>query len=157
MRILLVEDSPVNVHLMLEALGEIAGTHQVSVCVDGEDALETLEGVASPPSGDNGELYRPDIIILDLNLPKVSGLEVLRYIKSTEALRDIPVLVLTNSDNKEDVISCYLSHANAYIRKPLGFEGLLEAIKATWEFWADTAVLPGRLNRMLPSSEGEED
>lgn len=130
--ILLVEDSPSDVELVREALKEIGHPHRLEVVEDGEKALNTLINRAE----------KPHMIILDLNLPLISGAEVLRIIKKDYVLKMIPVIVLTNSESQDDVARCYSRHANAYIRKPVGFDELTNAFRSLWDFWMITAVLP---------------
>jgi two-component system response regulator len=101
------------------------------VLPDGEQAIKFLSGCKTPPVA----------ILLDLNLPKIPGLDVLQYVKRSKALRCIPVVVLTNSTSKRDVVEAYRQHANAYIRKPVGYDELLGILKVTWQFWLETATL----------------
>ena len=129
--ILLVEDNQTDAELVGEALKDSNIPHTLRVATNGEEALIILR-TEEPP---------PDLILLDLNLPKMSGLEVLREIKTSD-LRTIPVIVLTNSTSDEDVIQAYQSHCNAYIRKPLGFEGFVEAMMIIEAFWISVTTLP---------------
>jgi two-component system response regulator len=128
-RILLVEDNPDDEILTLRALKRSNILNQVLVAHDGAEALELLftdggTGVASP-----------GLILLDLNLPKVDGLEVLRQIRADERTQFIPVVVLTSSKLDEDVIASYRNGANAYVRKPVKFSEFVQAISALGLFW----------------------
>lgn len=130
--ILLVEDNVSDVELIREALAEMCGPHRIEVVNDGEEALRALSSRAE----------RPHLIILDLNLPKVGGVEVLRAIRRDAFYRPVPVLILTNSTAQDDVARCYSSYANAYLRKPVGYDRLAAMMRTTWEFWVETALLP---------------
>lgn len=131
--ILLIEDSRVDAQLVAEALKDAGILHRLDLVSDGEEALRHLRE----------RERRPDLVLLDLNLPKVHGLEVLKAIKADPLLRVIPVIVLTNSTAPDDVAACYANFANAYIRKPIGFDGLTATISITGQFWFKTVVLPG--------------
>jgi chemotaxis family two-component system response regulator Rcp1 len=127
----LVEDSSTDAFLIQEALRQVAFDHHVEVVTDGVAALSRLR------SG-----TRPDLVLLDLNLPKKDGREVLAEVKSDPELRSIPVIVLTTSSAPPDVAFAYSHHANSYIRKPLGLDRLVEAAAAIRDFWVRTATLP---------------
>jgi len=131
--ILLVEDSRVDAQLIEEALKDASFLYRLEVVTDGEAAIQHLRA----------RERRPDLVLLDLNLPKVSGIEVLRVIKQDPHLRLTPVIILTNSTAPDDVAACYTAHANAYIRKPVGFDGLTAVLHIAGQFWFKTAVLPG--------------
>lgn len=130
--ILLVEDNVSDVELIREAMAEVCGPHRIELASDGEVALRILAQRQD----------RPHLIILDLNLPKVSGIEVLRAIKREPRYKAIPVLILTNSTAQDDVARCYNSYANTYLRKPVGYDRLSAMIRSTWEFWIETALIP---------------
>lgn len=130
--ILLVEDNSRDATLVQEALKDASICHKLLIASDGEEALLVLQAAE----------FRPHIILLDLNLPKKSGLELLKEIKKDSSLRPIPVIVLTNSNSEDDVVLAYASYCNAYVRKPLGFDGLLETVKNLGQFWFHTAKLP---------------
>lgn len=135
--ILLVEDNPGDVALIQEALQRNQMRANLHVVGDGEKALQFLyrkNRYTDAPS--------PDLILLDLNLPKVSGCEVLKTIKSDEHLRRIPVVVLTTSEAKSDIEKVYASGANCYITKPPDLDGFFATIGAIEEFWMHTAALP---------------
>jgi CheY-like chemotaxis protein len=132
-RVLLVEDDPRDVELTLTALGESNLANEVVVTRDGEQALDYLycRGEFITRSNDN-----PAVMLLDLKLPKVDGLEVLRQIKSDERLKLIPVVVLTSSHEERDLIRSYRLGVNAYVVKPVDFHEFLNAIKELGVFWA---------------------
>ena len=132
-RILLVEDDPRDVELTLTALGEYNLANEVVVTRDGEKALDFLycRGEFSTRSKDN-----PAVMLLDLKLPKVDGLEVLQQIKSDERLKLIPVVVLTSSQEEKDMIRSYQLGVNAYVVKPVDFHEFVNAIKELGVFWA---------------------
>jgi DNA-binding response OmpR family regulator len=132
-RILLVEDDPKDVELTLTALEEYNFANEVIVARDGEEALEYLysRGKFMTRSNDN-----PSVMLLDLKLPKVDGLEVLKQIKSEEKLRMIPVVVLTSSKEEKDMVASYRLGVNAYVVKPVDFHEFVNAIKELGIFWA---------------------
>jgi CheY-like chemotaxis protein len=132
-RILLVEDDPKDVELTLTALEEYNLANEVIVARDGEEALEYLysRGKFKTRSNDN-----PSVMLLDLKLPKVDGLEVLKQIKSEEKLRMIPVVVLTSSKEEKDMVASYSLGVNAYVVKPVDFHEFVNAIKELGVFWA---------------------
>jgi CheY-like chemotaxis protein len=132
-RILLVEDDPKDVELTLTALEEYNLANEVIVARDGEEALEYLysRGQFKTRSNDN-----PSVMLLDLKLPKVDGLEVLKQIKSEEKLRMIPVVVLTSSKEEKDMVASYRLGVNAYVVKPVNFHEFVNAIKELGVFWA---------------------
>jgi DNA-binding response OmpR family regulator len=132
-RILLVEDDPKDVELTLTALEEYNLANEVIVVRDGEEALEYLysRGKFKTRSSDN-----PSVMLLDLKLPKVDGLEVLKQIKSEEKLRMVPVVVLTSSKEEKDMVASYRLGVNAYVVKPVDFHEFVNAIKELGIFWA---------------------
>ncbi len=135
--ILLVEDNPADVRLVREALEEGAGICSVTAVSDGEAALEHLRVSRGPDDG------LPDLVLLDLNLPGMSGREVLREIKGDAGLRHVPVVVLSSSGASEDISTAYGLHANAYVSKPLGYDELVTALGSLAGFWLSVAKLPG--------------
>jgi CheY-like chemotaxis protein len=132
-RILLVEDDPKDVELTLTALEEYNLANEVVVTRDGAEALDYLycRGDFSTRSNDN-----PAVLLLDLKLPKVDGLEVLQQVKSDEKLRMIPVVVLTSSREEKDMVASYRLGVNAYVVKPVDFHEFVDAIKELGVFWA---------------------
>lgn len=138
--ILLVEDSAADVRLMREALKGMKVDTRLSVVPDGIEALAFLRG-----EGKYGNAVRPDLILLDLNLPRKHGLEVLAERRGDPLLRRVPVVVLTNSTAERDILRSYDLGANCYIVKPVDLEQFLEIVKAMEEFWLTVAQLPSQL------------
>lgn len=135
--ILLVEDNPGDVRLTQEALDEGGSRGKLSVVNDGVEALAFLRH-----QGRYGASARPDLILLDLNLPRMGGIEVLAAIKADEQLRRIPVVILTTSTDERDIIAAYDLHANCYIAKPVDFEQFIDVVRALEQFWLTIATLP---------------
>ena len=136
--ILLVEDNPGDVRLTRELLAEGKVMNRVTVASDGEAAMAVLRGGAGTPP------LRPDLILLDLNLPKKGGHEVLAEIKQDPELRAIPVVVLTTSEAEKDVVRSYSLHANSYVVKPVDLERFVEIVKSIENFWLAAVKLPPR-------------
>jgi len=137
LEILLGEDNPGDVGLAREGLSECKIPHHVHVVGDGLEASAFLHrkgAYASRP--------RPDIILLDLNLPKRDGRDLLREIKEDEQLKQIPVVILTTSAAEEDITRSYSLHANCYVTKPLGIDQFLQVIRSIENFWFNTVKLP---------------
>ena len=137
--ILLVEDSPSDARLTIAALKNAKVGNRVSHVEDGVQALEFLRR-----QGRYAEAPRPDLIMLDLNLPRKDGREVLADLKSDPALKMIPVVVLTSSKAEEDVLKSYELHANCYITKPVDFTQFLEIVKSVQHFWLTVVALPAK-------------
>jgi chemotaxis family two-component system response regulator Rcp1 len=135
--ILLVEDNPGDVRLTQEALKEGKVYNNLHWAKDGVEALEFLQR-----RGKHANAPRPDIILLDLNLPKKDGRQVLSEIKSDEALRPIPVVILTTSQAEEDVLRSYDLHANCYVTKPVDLEKFMTVVQSIDRFWLTIATLP---------------
>jgi len=135
--ILLVEDNPGDVRLTKEALRDAKVLNRLSVARDGVEAMEFLRR-----EGSFANAPRPDLIILDLNLPRKDGREVLTDIKSDHGLRSIPVVVLSTSEADEDVLKSYGCHANCYITKPLDFDRFVTVVRAIETFWFSIVRLP---------------
>jgi two-component system, chemotaxis family, response regulator Rcp1 len=135
--ILLVEDNPGDVRLTREALSDAKVLNRLTVAVDGLEALAALRR-----QGRFANAPRPDIILLDLNLPRKDGRAVLAEIKKDPDLRRIPVIVLTTSRAEEDVLRTYDLHANCYIPKPLDLEQFITVVKSIEDFWFTVAKLP---------------
>ncbi len=135
--ILLVEDTPGDVDLTREALENSKIRNTLNVAVDGEEAMAFLRG-----TGKHAGAPRPDLILLDLNLPKKDGREVLAEIKADEDLKRIPVVILTTSQAEEDIFRSYNLHANCYITKPIDLHQFLHVVKAIENFWLTIVRLP---------------
>ncbi len=135
--ILLVEDNPGDIDLTSEALEDSKIKNNLHIAIDGQEALDFLY-----KKGKFKDSPTPDIILLDLNLPKVDGREVLENIKAHKNLRRIPVVILTSSKAEEDIIKTYDLHANCYIQKPLDFDNFLEIVRKIESFWMSIVVLP---------------
>lgn len=135
--ILLVEDNNGDVWLTKEAFKNSEKNINIEVVVDGEEALDYLQKKAPYENR-----VKPDLILLDLNLPKWDGREVLKKIKADDDLKHIPVIVLTTSNAQHDVLSCYNSYANCFITKPVDYDSFFEIIKNIEAFWLNTAILP---------------
>jgi chemotaxis family two-component system response regulator Rcp1 len=136
-QILLVEDSPGDVSLTREAMLAARVANELHVVGDGEEAMRFLRGEA----GHEGRLL-PDLVLLDLNLPKKGGREVLDEMKSDPDLKHIPVIVLTTSEDEADVLQSYRLHANAYVTKPIAFTAFLETLQQLEGFWLQVVRLP---------------
>lgn len=136
-QILLVEDSPSDAAMTIEALHEGRIVNQVHVATDGEVAMAFLR-----KQGTYADALRPDLILLDLNLPRMDGREVLREVKDDLALTTIPVVVLTTSAAEADILKAYELHANAYVTKPVSFEAFLDAVRGIEDFWLTLVHLP---------------
>ena len=135
--ILLVEDNPGDVRLTREALKEGKVYSNLHTVKDGVEAMEFLRR-----QGRYSSVPRPDIILLDLNLPKKDGREVLHEIKADDALKRIPVVVLTTSKAEEDVLRTYNLHANCYVTKPVDLEKFMVVVKSIDVFWLTVVTLP---------------
>jgi CheY-like chemotaxis protein len=131
--ILLVEDDPRDAELTMAALGEHRLANKVEVVTDGEQALDYLYRRGKFSERENGN---PILVLLDLKMPKISGLEVLTAIKADENLRSIPVVVLTSSRETPDLIDCYQQGVNAYVVKPVDFTEFMKAVQQLGIFWA---------------------
>ena len=137
--ILLVEDNPGDVRLTKEALKEGKVMNVLNTVEDGEEALAYLRR-----QGPYAQATRPDLVLLDLNLPKKSGREVLAEIKEDPDLKRIPVVILTVSEAEQDIIKSYNLHANCYITKPVNLEQFIEVVKSIEDFWLTVVLLPPR-------------
>ncbi len=135
--ILLVEDNPADIRLTEEVLKDGKIRNQLSVAMDGEQALLFLK-----KEGEYKNAATPDIILLDLNLPKKDGREVLAVIKSDPVLMLIPVIVLTTSSAEKDILSTYAHHGNCYITKPVDFDQFIHVITTIENFWLSIVKLP---------------
>lgn len=135
--VLLVEDDPGDVVLIQEAFEHNRVHHELHVASDGVEALEVLRG-----TGDALESLRPDLILLDLNLPRMDGRELLETIKQDPELRRIPVIVLTTSEADEDILRSYDLHANAYVTKPVDFARFVDVVRRIDDFFVSVVKLP---------------
>lgn len=135
--ILLVEDSPADVLIAREALAEAKLFNTIHVAEDGVEALDFLY-----KRGKFASVPRPDLILLDLNLPRKNGREVLAEIKADENLKSIPVVVLTTSSAEEDILKSYNLHANCYVVKPVEFDSFVKAVQSIQQFWFSIVSLP---------------
>ncbi len=135
--ILLVEDSPSDSDLTIAALAAAKVCNRLSLVEDGVQAMEFLRR-----QGNYAQATRPDLVLLDLNLPRKDGREVLAEIKADESLKTIPVVVLTASQAEKDVLQAYTLHANCYISKPVDFGQFMEVVKALEGFWLSVVKLP---------------
>lgn len=135
--ILLVEDNPGDVRLTREAFKEAKMRNNLHAVADGVEAMEFLHR-----EGEHADAARPDIILLDLNLPRKDGREVLAEVKADPELRRIPVVILTTSKAAEDIAKTYDLHANCYITKPVDFDRFIEVVKTIEGFWLTVVKLP---------------
>ena len=135
--ILLVEDNPGDVRLTREALRDAKVRNNVAVTVDGVEALAYLRR-----EGPYASAVRPDLILLDLNLPRKGGIEVLAEIRADEQLTSIPVVILTSSQAEQDIMQSYMLHANAYVNKPMDLDQFIAVVKAIEDFWFEIVWLP---------------
>jgi len=135
--VLLVEDSPGDVRLTREAFKDAKVYLNLHVASDGAEAMAFLNR-----EGEHANSPRPDLILLDLNLPKKDGREVLQEIKESPTLKSIPVVILTTSASDADILRSYRLHANCYITKPVGLDGFLEVVKSIDTFWLSVVKLP---------------
>ena len=135
--ILLVEDNPGDARLTIEAMREAKMRNRMHVVEDGVEAMEFLRR-----QGRFGEAPRPDLILLDLNLPRKDGREVLAEVKGDPELRRIPVVILTTSQAEEDVVRAYDLHANCYVTKPVDLAQFMKIVAQIDEFWVNVVTLP---------------
>lgn len=135
--ILLVEDNPADVRLTMECLKEAKVANRLHAIVDGEEALDFLFR-----RGQHEDAPRPDVILLDLNLPGIDGRAILKQVKEDPILRVIPVVVLTSSEAESDIAKAYESHANCFISKPIDFESFLQVVQSIEDFWFAVVKLP---------------
>jgi len=138
--ILLVEDNPTDVELTLRTLKEHNLTNKVQIATDGEEALDYIFATGSYKDREINK--KPKVVLLDLKLPKVDGLEVLRRIKSDERTKDIPVVILTSSQEEKDRIESYRLGVNSYIVKPVDFQQFTEAVRDIGLYWMLLNELP---------------
>lgn len=137
--VLLVEDDPGDVLMTREAFDENKVANRLAVVSDGESAMTYLR-----KEGPFADAPTPDLVLLDLNLPRMDGREVLAAMKSDDALRSIPVVVLTTSEAEEDVLRSYALHANAYVTKPVDFQRFIDVVRQIDDFFVQVVRLPTR-------------
>lgn len=135
--ILLIEDNPNDIFLTRETLRERKVWNRLSVAEDGEEALRFLR-----QEGEFADAPRPDLILLDLNLPAIDGRELLAIIKNDDMLKGIPVVILTTSEDDEDILESYRLHANCYITKPVNLDEFTKVVRAVEDFWFTLVKLP---------------
>jgi CheY-like chemotaxis protein len=133
----MVEDNPNDVRLTEEALNSAKMLNSLSVVGDGEAALDYLY-----QRGEYAKVERPDLVLLDLNLPKIDGREVLRIMKTDEKLKSIPVVVLTASSSESDMLRSYNLGANCYVTKPVDLQRFIEIVRSINDFWLTAVSLP---------------
>jgi len=135
--ILLAEDNPGDAKLTRKALEQGKVINNLHVVTDGVDAMAYLR-----QEGEYADRPRPDLVLLDLNMPRKDGREVLQDIKSDDDLRRIPVVVMTSSQAEEDIVQSYDLHANAYVTKPIDFDGFLDVVGSLEDFWLSVVKMP---------------
>ncbi len=135
--ILLVEDNPADIDLTKEAFEECKFLNKLHIISDGETALAFLRN-----ENNFRDKPRPDLILLDLNLPKIDGREILAEIKNDDKLKQIPVVILTTSESKEDITEMYKLHANCYITKPVDINQFIKVVQSIGDFWFSIVKLP---------------
>ena len=139
LEILLVEDNEGDIRLTIEAFKEAKIRNHIRVVRDGEEALAYLKKEAS-----YADVQTPDIILLDINLPKIDGKEVLHELKNDPIFKSIPIIMLTTSSSESDVQESYLNHANSYVIKPVDLSKFMEVIRSIEEYWISIVKLPSR-------------
>lgn len=137
--ILLVEDNEGDIYLVTEALEEGKIVNKISVARDGQEAIDFLD-----KNGKYANEELPDLILLDVNLPKKNGHEVLEYIKEQDNLKQIPVIMLTTSSSEKDILLSYKNHANCFITKPVDVDNFLKVIYSIENFWVSIVILPAK-------------
>ena len=136
-KILLVEDSDGDILLITQALKKAQVTNGITVIKDGDRALQYLR-----KEGEYSEVETPDLILLDINLPRIDGIEVLTEIKKDHDLMSIPVVMLTTSESEKDIVNSYNNHANCYIVKPVDLKKFIDVVQVIKEFWISIVKLP---------------
>ena len=140
--ILLVEDNPGDARLAKEALRESKLRNNLNIVVDGVEAMDYLH-----KKGKYADATTPDLVLLDLNLPKKDGREVLAEVKADDKLKRIPVVILTTSTAEEDVLKTYDLHANCYISKPIDLDQFMKVVKSIEDFWTTIVKLPSSIKK----------
>jgi chemotaxis family two-component system response regulator Rcp1 len=141
LQVLLVEDSPGDVRLMLEAFHDTNPSIHLHVANDGVEAMAFLR-----QQGSHTHVPRPDLILLDLNMPKMDGRQVLARIKEDDNLKTIPTVILTTSEAESDIVKSYQLHANCYLTKPVQLDAFENLMKSINDFWLTSAKLPQKQN-----------
>lgn len=141
--ILLVEDNEGDIILTTEALEEGKIANSLSIARDGWQAIQYLD---KNEAEGFGNATMPDLVLLDINLPKINGHEVLKHIKTTQKLKHIPVIMLTTSSDEVDIKKSYENHVNCYITKPVDVDNFIQAISTIEDFWISIVQLPTKLN-----------
>ncbi len=139
-QVLIVEDNPDDVEITRRAFSKSRMASELIVARDGQEVIDLL--IEERVNADRPVAGRPDLVLLDINLPKVNGLEVLTRIRASERLAAIPVVMLSASGRDEDVLRSYRLGANSYIQKPVGFDRFLETLAVLAEYWFEVAALP---------------
>lgn len=139
--ILLVEDNPADARLIKEVFKDTKTKNRLYVVKDGVEAMAFLN-----QEFEYADIPRPDVILLDLNLPRKDGREVLKELKEDDVLKRVPIVILTTSSAEEDIIKTYNNHANCYITKPVDFDQFLKVINSIEDFWLSVVKLPSNLN-----------
>lgn len=137
--ILLIEDNEGDILLTTEAFEDAKILNTLSIARDGHEAIQFLE-----KQGRFLDVQSPDLVLLDVNLPKKNGHEVLQYIKESEKLKHIPVIILTTSNSEKDIAKSYQNHANCYITKPVEVEEFMKVVTSVEGFWFNIVQLPGK-------------
>ena len=137
--ILMVEDNPADIRLTKEAFKDAKVLNNMHIVVDGEEAMAFLRREGNSP-----DAPRPDLILLDLNLPKKDGREVLAEIKKDPELKRIPVVILTTSEDEKDIFKAYDLHVNAYVKKPVDLNQFMKVVEAVEDFWLTVVRLPSK-------------
>jgi chemotaxis family two-component system response regulator Rcp1 len=149
LQVLLVEDSPGDLRLTQEAFRDVNPLIELHIANDGVEAMAFLRR-----QGVNANAPRPDLILLDLNLPKMDGREVLAYIKEDEDLKTIPTVILTSSEAESDVVKSYQLQANCYLSKPMHFEAFHSLVKSINDFWLTKVKFPQHRKAVEPGTRG---
>lgn len=135
--VVLAEDDPATCKLALMAAHDIGSLLDFNVVQDGQELMEYLRR-----EGDHGEAKRPHLILLDLNMPRKNGFEALSEIREDDALKDLPIVILTTSDARGDIMRCYRMGANSFVTKPTGFSALQDMFRSLEHYWFDTVSVP---------------
>jgi len=138
--ILVVEDNKGDILLIEEAFEEVKLANEISIITDGEKAIHFLQ-----KKGDYRDEHTPDLVFLDVNLPRKNGHEVLKFIKTNDSLKHIPVIMLTTSSSEKDILKSYKNYVNCYITKPVDVDDFLKAVMSIEEFWINLVQLPTKV------------